>query len=118
MNTVHSTSGAQVLLLEDVPVPAYQLPACVAAHLNDVTACTFSMSKAYSFPTRHRQLATDAAAASFQVVDPAPWICTSTRCPAIVGNLLTYRDDTHITATFSQWLWPYVEPLLTGAAGR
>jgi hypothetical protein len=83
-----------------------------------VTACTFALTKAYSFPTRHRQLAADAAHAGYQVVDPAPWICTSTRCPAIVGNLLVYRDDTHLTAAFSTWLWPNVAPLLTLGTGR
>jgi hypothetical protein len=51
------------------------------------------------------------------VVNPEPWICTSTTCPAVVGNMLTYRDDTHLTATFSAWLAPYVAPLLSVKAG-
>jgi peptidoglycan/LPS O-acetylase OafA/YrhL len=117
MNTLRSTSGAKVVLMQDVPVPAYAMPACVASHLSSVTACTFTTAKAYSFPGRHRQLATDAAQAGYQVVNPEPWICTSTTCPAVVGNMLTYRDDTHLTATFSAWLAPYVAPLLSVKAG-
>ncbi|MBN9618721.1 MAG: acyltransferase, partial [Actinobacteria bacterium] len=112
MQRLRSGSGARVVLLQDVPVPAYDLPSCVAAHLSSVTACTFPTGRAYSFPARHRQLATDAEHAHFQVVDPQSWICTDGRCPAIVGNMLVYRDDTHLTATFSAWLAPRVAPLL------
>lgn len=115
LNTLRSTSGAKVELLQDVPVPAYDMPGCVAAHINQVTSCTFAVSKAYSFPTRHRQLATDAAHAGYTVVDPQSWICTTKTCPAVVGNVLVYRDDTHLTATFSAWLAPHVIPLLTVA---
>jgi peptidoglycan/LPS O-acetylase OafA/YrhL len=113
MNTLRAASGAAVELIQDVPVPAYDMPSCVAQHLNDVTACTFAASKAYSFPSRHRQLAADATAAGFRVIDPEAWICTTQRCPAVVGNILVYRDDTHLTATFSAWLAPYVMPLLS-----
>jgi hypothetical protein len=113
MSTIRATSHAKVELLQDVPVPAHDLPSCVAQHLGSVQDCTFPVTKAYSFPARHRQLAADAKAAGFPVVDPLPWICAPTTCPAIVGNLLVYRDDTHLTATFSAWLAPMVSPLLT-----
>ncbi len=115
MNAVRASSGAKVVLLQDVPVPAYDMPTCVAQHLNSVRACTFSTSKAYSFPSRHRALAEAATTAGYTVVDPLPWICTLSRCPAIVGNMLVYRDDTHLTATFSAWLAPRVAPLLSSA---
>jgi hypothetical protein len=113
MAAIRDSSGATVELLQDVPVPAYDMPTCVAQHLTDVTSCTFPVSKAYSFPSRHRELAKDAAAAGYKVVDPLSWICTADACPAVVGNILVYRDDTHLTATFSTWLAPRVSPLLT-----
>jgi hypothetical protein len=112
LQSLRQTSGAKVVLLQDVPVPAYDMPGCVAQHLDAVTACTFPVSRAYSFPARHRALATAAARAGFQVVDPRPWICTAQTCPAVVGNLLVYRDDTHLTNAFSSWLAPRVAPLL------
>jgi len=113
LKTLKTTTTATVSLIQDVPVPAHDLPGCVAAHLNAVSKCTFPLAKAYSFPARHRQLAADAKAAGFAVVDPVSWICTATTCPAIVGNYLVYRDDTHLTAHFSAWLAPMVESLLT-----
>jgi peptidoglycan/LPS O-acetylase OafA/YrhL len=113
LKTLRATTTAKISFLQDVPVPAYSMPECVAAHLSSVTDCTFSTKKAYSFPSRHRELAKDVAAAKFTVVDPQSWICTTSACPAVVGNLLVYRDDTHLTATFARWLAPMVAPLLT-----
>jgi peptidoglycan/LPS O-acetylase OafA/YrhL len=118
LRTLQSTTTAKVTLIQDVPVPAYDMPGCVAQHLSSVQKCTFSTTKAYSFPARHRQLAADAKSAGFNVVDPQGWICTTTTCPAIVGNYLVYRDDTHLTAQFSTWLAPMVEPLLTSSNGN
>ena len=113
LRTLRTSTAAKVTMLQDVPVPGTDLPSCVAEHLNSVRDCTFSAKKAYSFPSRHRAVARAAEHAGFDVVEPRPWVCTATRCPAVVGNLLVYRDDTHFTATFSAWLAPRVEPLLT-----
>lgn len=32
-----------------------------------------------------------------------PWLCSRT-CPAIVANVVVYRDCQHVTATFSRLL--------------
>lgn len=46
------------------------------------------------------------------VIDPEPWLCAEGTCPVIVGNLLVYRDDNHLTATFSRWLAPIMATIL------
>ena len=60
LKTLRGTTSAKVTYIQDVPVPAYSMPQCVAQHLNKVTECTFGINKAYSFPSRHRQVADDA----------------------------------------------------------
>jgi hypothetical protein len=112
MRDIRQRSGARVVLMADVPVPNFDQPSCVAAHLADVRACTFPVAKAYSFPARHRQLSADAQRGGFPVAEPRSWICTDTTCPAVVGNLLVYRDQTHLTAAFSAWLAPLAATLL------
>ena len=115
MRQVKASSGARVVLMQDVPVPGYDMPGCVAAHLASVRDCTFPVSRAYSFPARHRQLATEASNAGFKVVDPVGWICSNGTCPAVVGNVLAYRDQTHLTTAFSAWLAPLASTVLQGA---
>ena len=38
--------------------------------------------------------------------DVEPWMCTATTCPVMVGNVLVYRDDNHLSDTFARWLAP------------
>ena len=49
-------------------------------------------------------------------VDPTDWLCSTGGCPTIVGNVLVYRDDSHITGTYAKWLAPMTKPLFTGGA--
>jgi hypothetical protein len=38
-------------------------------------------------------------------VDPTPWVCPSTPCPAVIGNFMVFRDEHHLTTPFSAALW-------------
>jgi hypothetical protein len=51
--------------------------------------------------------------AGVAVLDPTPWLCTR-RCPLIVGDLLVYRDNNHLTSAYVASL----SPLLRRALGR
>lgn len=46
--------------------------------------------------------------AGASLVDPSGAYCSQDRCPLVVGHVLAYRDQTHITATFSKALAPYL----------
>jgi hypothetical protein len=37
------------------------------------------------------------------------WFCTESQCPVIVGNLLVYRDDNHMTVAWSRFLAPLLD---------
>lgn len=44
--------------------------------------------------------------------DLTDYFCTDTTCPAVIGNVIVYRDDNHITATYAKTLAPALkEPL-------
>ncbi len=34
-------------------------------------------------------------------IDPTTWVCPSSACPAVIGNLLVYQNAGHLTATFA-----------------
>jgi peptidoglycan/LPS O-acetylase OafA/YrhL len=108
-----ATSKAKVVFLSDIPVPNYDMPGCVAQHLDNAKACNFAVRNAYIYPERHKAMAPAIQRAGFAVVDPLSWLCTSSMCPAVIGNYLVYRNTTHMSASFSGWLTPMVAPLLT-----
>ena len=109
-------STTQLLLLGDTPTPRGDVPSCVAGHLRDVTACTASRSRA----VKDARLAVEAdiAVAHHAVaIATGDWLCTATTCPVIIGDLLMYRDDSHLTATASLWLAPFLDAALTPLVG-
>jgi len=45
-------------------------------------------------------------------------LCNDEACPAIIGDILIYRDDSHITDAAAQWLepelWRALQPIVEG----
>jgi hypothetical protein len=39
-------------------------------------------------------------------VDVSPWMCARSTCAVVVGNLLVYRDDNHLSTSYPAWLAP------------
>jgi hypothetical protein len=108
MATLRAT-GAQVVLMGDVPYPQSGLvPNCLSAHLTSTTACTMPKQYPYFNPSGVGQEEAAAAAAGAGYIDTQPWFCAGTSCAVIVDNLLVYRDDNHITATYARWLTPVI----------
>ncbi|MDP9793800.1 peptidoglycan/LPS O-acetylase OafA/YrhL [Catenuloplanes nepalensis] len=98
--------SADLVLISDTAWPRGNVPECVSNHLTDVTACHRSREEAFD-DRRRRKLVADAAGAhGATVVDPAPWMCDDDVCPVIIGDVLVYKDDSHISATFATTLAP------------
>jgi SGNH domain (fused to AT3 domains) len=115
-----SQPGTQVVFLADTPDPKGDVPSCVAANLSDVRKCDVSRAAAYHdsalYMGRHQLVVKTLQLANITVVDPIDWLCSKTECPVIVGNTLVYRDDSHLTNTYSTLLGPVLQPLLASPA--
>jgi MYXO-CTERM domain-containing protein len=111
VKTVEST-GAAVVWIGDTPQPKGNAPDCVASKLKDVRSCMNTAVAAELDPARRTQTMTLAAAAGATVVDPTPWTCPGTTCPVVVGNLLVYRDDSHLSSAYVDWLGPLLQAKL------
>ena len=81
---------------------------CVAAHAADPHTCDLPRKSAV-----HTDGAADAArAAGVAVIDPTSWICGVSTCPAVVGNVLVWRDRNHISNTYMLTMQPELERTL------
>ncbi|MBO0807002.1 MAG: acyltransferase [Actinobacteria bacterium] len=113
VRTLQRTTTAKIVYLEDTPYPRYDVASCVAAHLHDVRACNLPRGRAYPYPARHQAINQALRKlGGVTLADPAGWICASNACPAVVGNLLVFRDSQHLSAAFSRWLTPMITSLL------
>jgi hypothetical protein len=104
-------SGLPVAYVLDTPMPDRDVPECVATHLDNVGACNFGRDRSTLYAGRMRAVQEALTASHVTTIDPTRWLCTSTTCPAVVGNILVYRDATHMSATYSRWLAPMTRPL-------
>jgi hypothetical protein len=98
-------TGARVLVLGPTPKPRVDVPDCLATHLRDATACTTPRAVAVN-PAGLGAERRAVLAAGGAYLDVTPWLCTPTTCAVQVGNLLAYRDDNHLTTTYTTWLAP------------
>ncbi len=117
MSTIRQ-SGTPVLYVLDTPVPAGNAPDCVANNLSKVEPCMNMREDAYSFPGRHEQMASTLEVIDVATIEPLDWFCTERKCPVVVGNMLVYRDASHVSTPYSAYLAPAVAPLFIPKEGQ
>lgn len=99
-------AGVSVVALSDTPSPQIgPVYECVDEHRDDSTACSWPYETSPS--TRVLQDAV-AQVDDALFVDLGPWVCPGGTCVGVYRNVLTYRQGSHITATFATVL---TEPL-------
>ena len=97
--------GAKVMVIGPIPKPPVSVPVCLSAHLTDATACTFPLAQTVNAAGETAERAAVIAAGG-SYVNTEPWFCAGPTCAVITGNIEMWRDDNHITATFSAFLAP------------
>jgi peptidoglycan/LPS O-acetylase OafA/YrhL len=102
------------IVLGNIPILHQSGPACLAAHLDDVQACSVRLDDlpGGSSPPFAQAERRAAAATGTQYVDPTPWLC-ATVCTAIISHYCVYLDQFHITGTYAK----YLEVVLRKALG-
>jgi peptidoglycan/LPS O-acetylase OafA/YrhL len=100
------TTGAPVALIEDVPHPNKDIPECVSQALDDLERCAIPKRKALDYPKINTHAAQ--AVEGVRLVNPTPMLCLEKRCPAVIGDVLVYRNGAHLTATYVRTLTPWL----------
>ncbi|MFI5935787.1 acyltransferase family protein [Actinoplanes sp. NPDC051494] len=108
--------GTALVLLQDSPWPKGIAPECLAAHAQDVTECYRTRRGSIVEPGRRNATAALAKKQGIRVVNPVSWFCT-TICPVVIGDLLVFKDNSHLTTAYSKALAPLVRRQIIDAAG-
>ena len=99
--------GITPVLMEDTPYPGQDVPTCLSRHYTNVQLCNPIISSAYRDDMH--QMLQDFDAAKVHVLWTRQWFCTEAGCPTVVGNILVYRDDNHMTVTFASFIAPLLD---------
>jgi peptidoglycan/LPS O-acetylase OafA/YrhL len=104
-------AGITVIALVETPEMGHNVPDCLSSIHGSVQACTVSRSDALAqdSPIRRAAALTGPGAT---VIDMNPLICRPTTCPPVIGNVLVYLDQHHLTETYTRTLQPYLRAKL------
>jgi peptidoglycan/LPS O-acetylase OafA/YrhL len=107
-STIQELDGAsRVAVLADVPLQGSDPAECLSNNLESASDCDAAVEEALSPEIiETEKAATKSTDAEY--LDLTPYFCNERTCPTIIDNLLVYRDEQHLTATFSSHL---AEPL-------
>jgi hypothetical protein len=94
---------AKIIIIQDVQTFTLNVPECIASYPNSLTKCSIanpnlkvpglqSAEKAAALTTSSGYLLTN------------QWICTTSRCSAVVGDFISHFDQSHLTASYARYL--------------
>jgi peptidoglycan/LPS O-acetylase OafA/YrhL len=92
-----SNSTKFPIYISDTPRPQTDIPNCLSETRVELCGTSKKID-----PT---------TASGFLPIDPTPWLCGKT-CPAVVDNIVAYRDQSHISVAMSKHLAAKLESAL------
>lgn len=89
--------------------------ACMLAHPHDAKQCAFKRETADNSNGFHPQSKAAALMPATVVIDIRDYICPGALCPPVIGDVLVYRQGSHITNTYALTLAPLLTRRLQDA---
>lgn len=108
-------AGARVLYIADNAYMDKDPPSCLAQHTDDIQQCSLPRDAAALSAGPRLGEIEGAKAGGAEVWDPAPYLCADV-CPSVIGNIGVYKDESHLTNTFTMSLLPQLGGVLTQVA--
>jgi hypothetical protein len=100
---------SRVVVLGDDPKVGFDVPGCLTTK-HDPSKCSKDRKSAVlEDRLAAERMATELAGGRW--FDISNWFCTKDSCPAVVAGLVVRRDDNHLTAAFSEYLWPRIDQI-------
>jgi len=116
-STLSRIEGPEVAVMREVPHQERTPTHCLAKNLEHADRCAEPRESAFNAPLRHAEEdAVAAAGPHARLVDLTPFLCNEQTCPTIIGNTVVFRDNHHLTDTFSRQMaepmWEEIRPLV------
>ena len=103
--TVLTNAGIATIVMRDVPEVPFDVPSCLsrrAAGAPFARACNYDRASSLSTAAIAAQSEAARGLGRLAFVDMNDRVCATSRCPVIQRGNIVFRDDDHLTATFSR----------------
>src|SRR5207244_3365132 len=118
---VLSGAGITTVAMRDVPEPGFDVPACLSRRAAGVPfqmrPCEYRLEDATVRPALAAQTAAARGLRNIALIDMTDLVCASAVCDVVQRGDIVYRDDDHLTATFSRRVAAVLSQRLTAAIG-
>jgi len=108
---ITANGHTKFLLIHDNPKPNPNFVDCIETYPNEAaTKCAVTRAKGLTPP----DVFPDAVANITNVIvaDFTNSFCSLKSCPPVIGNIVVYKDNSHITSTWAKHLQPQLEALV------
>lgn len=117
-----NNADVPVVVIKDTPLLPIHIPDCVSANPDNLTACATDRSAALPPDHDREQINAIEGLPSSRTVDFNDAICPTDSCGPVIGNILVYRDTTHLTRTYVRSMTPRLDamfgPIVDGVTGE
>ncbi len=108
-------SAKHVVVIGDPPTRANNPVDCLLAANATLAGCSRQLTQDETAITGGvSQMATSD---SIGFIDTTGWFCYQAQCPLVIGSIVAYRDDNHLTPTYSSALSGAFRAAFNGAIG-
>jgi peptidoglycan/LPS O-acetylase OafA/YrhL len=108
-------AGLPVVAIKDNPRPITNFLKCLTD--KSEAECLSSKKSAFKFDPQVGAVATMKSEA-VMLINFDDVFCDAENCFPVIGNVIVFRGDNHLTNTFTKTLAPYIEPYLLKALGE
>lgn len=113
-------TGAEVVVLRDVPKPGVDVPACLSRTLwrggSPDDACPYDPTPLLETDAYHAQISAAGGVPNATTVDLTHAVCAAPPCPTLRDDsLVVFRDRQHLSAAFAATLAPVLSDALDAA---
>ena len=105
-------AGIRVIAMANNQTPSSKVYECVERHPRKLTRCSFKRGHAKSNASLRAASKQLPGAAYIDITDA---VCPTRRCAPVIGNVLVYRQGSHLTRTYVRTLAPRLETALLQA---
>ena len=107
-------AGKQVYVLGDTPVPISNVPECLQTK-KSISDCSVRENTAV-VPNVMKEAALTADSSQIRFFDFTDRFCIAGTCPPVIGNVIVYADDSHMTKTYSKTVGVFLLEKLRSAS--
>jgi peptidoglycan/LPS O-acetylase OafA/YrhL/capsular polysaccharide biosynthesis protein len=95
-----TAAGLSVVALAETPHPLFDIPSCVSENLRHLSTCAGPRSEMIHASTAQEIAVHRTPGVAY--LDLNDIVCPTSRCAAVVGGVMVYRDSDHISATYAR----------------